>query len=71
MAVGIYSYTFKSALFENVMHSRKCQNKTFLQKCQNGPNIHFLEYLKMTRTFESVKIESVGSGVDAYCLCTS
>ena len=46
-------------------HSRKCQNKTFLQKYQNGPNSHFLEYLKMTRTFESVKIESVG--VDAYC----
>ena len=44
-------------------HFWKCQNQNFLQKCQNDPNNHIWEYLKMTLLIVSFlkvsKIESV------------
>ena len=46
-AIGIYPYTFKSVIFEKCKN-QKCKNQIYFQKCQNDPNNHFQEYLKMT-----------------------
>ena len=51
LVVSWLSYTFFKTVIEDVsllIHFRKCQNQNFLQKCQNNPNNHFGEYLKMT-----------------------